>query len=70
MNLTATRIQIEALTRELHRGWDDARLDWRDFKATEFEARLLPELDTRVGKALAAIEKLDRLLTQIRGDCE
>lgn len=70
MNLTAARIRIEALTRELAREWDATRTDWRDAKAQEFEARLMPELTTRVEKAAAAIEKLDRLLNQIRGDCE
>ena len=70
MNLSAARTQIDALTRELTRNWDETRLSWRDAKASEFEARAIRELTTRVEKAAAAMEKLDRLLNKIRGECE
>jgi hypothetical protein len=70
VNLSAARIRIESLTRDLLRNWDDTRLSWRDAKAQEFEARYLSELASRVEKASAAIDKLDLLLNRIRGDCE
>jgi hypothetical protein len=70
MNLSATRVRLEMLTRELLRNWDETKTDWRDNKALEFERTYLQELLARVGKSTAAIEKLDVLLAKIEGDCE
>ena len=70
MNLSATRVRLEMLTRELLRNWDETKTDWRDNKALEFERAYLQELMARVAKSTAAIEKLDVLLSKIQGDCE
>ena len=43
---------------------------WKDAKAQEFERLYIQELSARMDKAATALEKLDRILTKVRDDCE
>jgi hypothetical protein len=70
MNLSATRIRLETLTKELLRSWDETKTEWRDQKAAEFEHAFLEELALQVEKTTAVIEKLDHLLAKVKDDCE
>lgn len=70
MNLRANRAQLTTLTKELQRRWEQTRLHWQDDRAREFEARYLQSLEAQVNAATAALDKLDRVLAQVRRDCE
>jgi hypothetical protein len=70
MKLTATRIRLETLTRDLLRNWDETKLAWKDIKAQEFEQHYLVELAERLDKTSTMLEKLDALIAQVRADCE
>jgi DNA repair exonuclease SbcCD ATPase subunit len=70
MNLGATRIRLDTLTKELRRAWDETKTDWRDQKAEEFERAYLEELARQVEKTTGVIEKLDHLLAKVKDDCE
>ena len=68
MNANATR--LSGITKDLWGKWQQTRADWRDSKAQEFEEKYLAELMVTVGKTVAVIEQLDKLLQKIRKDCE
>ena len=68
MNANGTR--LEGLTKELWLQWQQTRSSWRDAKADEFQHKYLEELVAGVGKAVAVIEQLDKLVTKIRHECE
>lgn len=70
MNLTADRMRLTALTRALRVRWDQTKDHWRDDQARDFERTYLLELEAGVENTVGVIDKLDRLLTQLRRDCE
>jgi hypothetical protein len=70
MSLNSTRTRLTTLTKQLSIRWSETREHWQDAKAADFEKRHLDELFTRVNNAAASIEDLERILTQIRRDCE
>lgn len=70
MNLTADRMRLVALTRALRVRWELTKDHWRDDQAREFERTYLADLEAGVENTVSVIEKLDRLLTQLRRDCE
>lgn len=43
---------------------------WRDAKSQEFERNYLEPLKSNITMAVSVIEKLDKLLTKVRKDCE
>ncbi len=70
MNTHANGARLAALTKELLLRWQQTREYWRDDKAREFEERYLLELESTVNAAVTGIGHLDRVMTQIRNDCE
>jgi hypothetical protein len=68
MNASASR--LDGATRELMLHWQETKNYWRDAKSMEFERQYLAELAPSVGKTVAVIEDLDKLLAKIRKDCE
>ena len=70
MNLNDERVRLAALTRELWSRWEQTREVWSDAKRIEFQQRYMEELRASVDNALARIEHLDKILTQVRSDCE
>jgi hypothetical protein len=70
MNLRGTRARLLALHRELRGHWDATRAYWQDARAEDFERRHLAELEAQLDRALAAVDKLEELLTKVRHDCE
>jgi len=70
VNLTADRMRLISLTRALRVRWDHTKDHWRDDQAHEFERKYLVELEAGVENTVGVIEKLERLLTQLRRDCE
>lgn len=70
MSLNAGKSRLAALTKDLAAHWRETREYWRDDRAREFEQRYMDDLLSGVSNALNNIENLERILNQIRNDCE
>jgi hypothetical protein len=68
MNAQGTR--LSGITKDLWNQWQQTKTVWRDVKSQEFEEKYLAELISSVDRAVGVIEQLDKLLLQIRRDCE
>lgn len=68
--MTGAQNRLTQLTRELLTAWGETKQHWRDDKASEFERRFITELTSGVNVASTNIESLERILNQIRADCE
>ena len=68
MRPTATR--LTAVTRDLSNQWAETKYYWRDAKSLEFEKKYLEELFPAVERTVALMEQLEKLLSQIRHECE
>jgi len=70
MSLSGSRSRLSAISKELAIRWRETKNYWRDSKSQEFEQRYMDELLARVDKTVTVIEKLDKLIEQVRRDCE
>lgn len=68
--MTASKNQLMGLTKQLRADWEQTRQHWNDAKSLEFEKRFLEELMAGVNQAVTNIDSLERVITQIRSDCE
>lgn len=62
--------RLSLITKELSMKWEETREYWKDSKSEEFDRKYMVELQSSVNTAVIVIEKLDKLLTKIRNDCE
>ncbi len=70
MNISANARALVGATRALSIKWSETRENWQDSKAQEFEQKYLVELFASVDRAAPLFDELDKLVTQIRSDCE
>ncbi|RFC44183.1 MAG: hypothetical protein DVB23_002391 [Verrucomicrobia bacterium] len=70
MNVTTSAAGLAGMTKELMRVWDETTVSWRDAKADEFSQTYLLPIAESVESLAVAAEKLDRVIRQIRVDCE
>jgi thymidylate synthase len=70
MSLRNSGTRLAMLTKELMLKWKDTRESWKDAKSGEFERKYLDELQGSVDNAVTVIDKLDKLISKIRKDCE
>ena len=70
MNVSANGKVILGATRELARKWEQTRVHWKDAKAAEFERIYLAELFSDVERAMPILEEIDRLIWNVRNQCE
>lgn len=70
MNLSANKSQLVALTRDLSVAWESTKNHWRDAKSEEFGRRYLEQLLLLMEKAGDVCDRLDKLTTKVRNDCE
>ncbi len=70
MSLSSTKARLAALTRDIELRWDETRTCWRDAKSDQFDKHYMIELSAEVARAVEAINALDRLITEVRHDCE
>jgi len=68
--MTASKNRLMGLTKELRAEWDQTRQYWNDAKSLEFEKRFLEELMAGVNQAVTNIDTLERVISQVRSDCE
>jgi hypothetical protein len=60
---------LSASLQNLTIAWQEARAQWRDEKALEFEERFLKELPGRVTQASTVISEIEKVLKKARIDC-
>lgn len=70
MSVRAAGNVMAAASKQLWRKWEDARHDWRDAKADEFEHKYLVELQATVDRAGIVLNQIEKILTQAREECE
>ncbi len=70
MSMRASSTRLTSAARELSNRWQETRHYWRDAKADEFERRYLQELLATVERTVGIMEQLDKLLNNIKKDCE
>jgi thymidylate synthase len=70
MSVRAAGNVLAATTKQLWRKWDEARHEWRDEKAEEFEQKYLVELQASVDRAGIVFNQIEKILSQVRDDCE
>ena len=68
--MTASKNRLMGLTKELRAEWEQTRQYWNDAKSLEFEKRFLEELMAGVNLAVTNIDALERVISQVRSDCE
>jgi len=68
--MNASKNQLMALTKQLRADWEETRQYWNDAKSLEFEKRFLTELMAGVNQAVTNIDALERIISQVRHDCE
>jgi hypothetical protein len=68
--MTASKNRLMGLTKELRAEWEQTRQYWNDAKSREFEKRFLEELMAGVNLAVTNIDALERVISQVRSDCE
>jgi len=70
MSMTASKAQLEALTRGLSSKWTQTKDFWQDAKSREFEQRFMDELISSVNRTAVSIDELDKIVTKVRNECE
>lgn len=69
MRLNTAKSRLASVSKELSHQWENCKIVWRDQKAVEFEQRYMTPMFDSVENALAAIEKLDKVISKVRNDC-
>jgi len=70
MSLVGNKARLVMLSKEISNQWDQTKENWRDAKSLEFEQQFMEELLPSVDKTVTVIDQLDKLISQIRKDCE
>ena len=70
MSVRAAGNVLAAATKQLWRKWGEARHEWRDAKADEFEKKYLEELQASVDRASVVFNQIEKILSQAREECE
>lgn len=70
MNLQSDKSILLKVSKDLAVSWAQAKDSWHDVKSQEFERNYLEPLQSNITMAVSVIEKLDKLLTKVRKDCE
>ncbi|MCD6051750.1 MAG: hypothetical protein K0Q55_3159 [Verrucomicrobia bacterium] len=70
MNLQSDKAVLMKVSKDVATSWGQVKESWHDVKSEEFERNYLEPLQSNITMAVAVIEKLDKLLTKVRKDCE
>ena len=70
MSVRAAGNVMAASTKQLWRSWDNARHEWRDAKADDFEHKYLVELQATVDRAGIVLNQIEKILSQAKEECE
>lgn len=70
MSLVSNRTRLSTLTKLLVNDWQHTKEHWQDHKAQQFEKEYIEGLMHNVSATSEVIDKLDKLITQVKKDCE
>ena len=70
MSLVSNKTRLATLTKILDNHWRSTKDHWQDKQSLQFEKQYIDGLLHNVGSTVEIIEKLDKLITQVRKDCE
>jgi hypothetical protein len=70
MSLISNRTRLATLTKILVNDWQHSKEHWQDQQATQFEKQYIEGLLQNVSASVEIIAKLDKLITQVKKDCE
>jgi hypothetical protein len=70
MNLQSDKSILLKVSKDLAVNWTQTKDSWNDVKSQEFQRNYLEPLESNITMAISVIEKLDKLLTKVRKDCE
>ncbi len=70
MSLVSNRTRLATLTKILVNDWHNTKEYWQDKQAGYFEKHYIDDLTHNVSSTIEVIEKLDKLITRVKKDCE
>ena len=70
MSLVSNKTRLATLTKILDNSWQDTKEHWQDQQCQQFEKQYIDGLLRNVVSTVEIIEKLDKLITKVRKDCE
>jgi len=68
--MNAAGVRLAALTKDIRLKWQDTRESWTDTRSREFDAKYMQELFAQSDRTLEVISQLQKLVAQVRKDCE
>ena len=70
MSVHESRGNLAKALKELSLRWAEARRNWDDAQALDFEDKYMRELEANLRSAGSAMDQMAVLLTQAKRDCE
>ena len=70
MGVHESRGNLNKAMKDLMNRWSDARRNWDDVRAEEFEGQYLVQLESDLKSTLSAMDQMAILMHQVRRDCE
>ena len=70
MGVHESRGNLNKAIKDLMTRWSDARRNWDDVRAEEFEGSYLLQLESDLKSTLSAMDQMAVLMHQARRDCE
>jgi len=70
MSMVSNRTRLATLTKILVNEWHNTKEHWQDKQALKFEKEYIDGLLHSVTNTIESIDKLDKVLTKIKRDCE
>lgn len=69
MSLKTSSAKLNGALKSFRGAWQQARRDWRDAKAADFEKKYVLLMESCVKSALAGMDHMDAVLDRARRDC-
>ena len=70
MSMVSARTRLATLTKIVSNDWHNTKEHWQDKQAMHFQKQYIEGLLHEVSSTIEIIEKLDKLVTKVKRDCE
>jgi hypothetical protein len=70
MSMVSTKTRLATLTKILANDWRNTKDHWQDKQAIQFEKKYISGLLQNVTSSIEIIDKLDKMITKVKKDCE
>jgi len=70
MSMVSSRTRLATLSKILSNDWHNTKEQWQDKQALHFQKQYIEGLLQNVTSTIEIIEKLDKLITKVKRDCE